>query len=195
MISASTYDSPYAFYDFCAGRRLFEELDRDSDGQVTLDDLELAMKKRRLPQRYAREFLRRTRKHWFAKSIGWTEFQLLMEQKEPQMLRAFTSLALSKSGTLQKNQVLASLKNAGLPATDGNAAAMMKFLNVDTEGSVAYGQFRNFMLLLPPERLGDDPRYGLCFQRIVVGFLACNCRRCAYFVLMSLLIDSLIPSW
>lgn len=170
VISASTYDSTYAFYDFCAGRRLFEELDRDSDGQVTLDDLELAMKKRRLPQRYAREFLRRTRKHWFAKSIGWTEFQLLMEQKEPQMLRAFTSLALSKSGTLQKNQVLASLKNAGLPATDGNAAAMMKFLNVDTEGSVAYGQFRNFMLLLPPERLGDDPRYGLRFQRIVVGF-------------------------
>jgi hypothetical protein len=117
------------------------------------------MKQRRLPQRYAREFLRRTRKHWFAKSFGWSEFQLLMEQKEPMMLRAFTSLSLSKSGTLQKNQVLASLRNAGLPATDSNAAAMMKFLNVDTDGSIAYGQFRNFMLLLPPERLGDDPRY------------------------------------
>lgn len=145
-------------YTEAEGRRLFEELDRDSDGQVTLDDLEIAMKRRRLPQRYAREFLRRTRKHWFAKSFGWSEFQLLMEQKEPMMLRAFTSLSLSKSGTLQKNQVLASLRNAGLPATDSNAAAMMKFLNVDTDGSIAYGQFRNFMLLLPPERLGDDPR-------------------------------------
>ena len=144
-----------------AGRRLFDELDRDRDGQVTLEDLEVAMKKRRLPQRYAKEFLRRTRKHWFAKSIGWSEFHMLMEQKEPKMLRAFTMLSLSNSGTLQKNQVLVSLRNAGLPATDGNAAAMMKFLNVDTEGSIAYGQFRNFMLLLPPERLGDDPRYNL----------------------------------
>ncbi|XP_024380816.1 uncharacterized protein [Physcomitrium patens] len=145
-------------YTEAEGRRLFDELDRDSDGQVTLEDLEVAMKKRRLPLRYAKEFLRRTRKHWFAKSIGWSEFHMLMEQKEPQMLRAFTTLSLSKSGTLQKNQVLVSLRNAGLPATDGNAAAMMKFLNVDTEGSIAYGQFRNFMLLLPPERLGDDPR-------------------------------------
>ncbi|KAG0605696.1 hypothetical protein M758_9G080800 [Ceratodon purpureus] len=145
-------------YTEAEGRRLFDELDRDRDGQVTLEDLEVAMKKRRLPQRYAKEFLRRTRKHWFAKSIGWSEFHMLMEQKEPKMLRAFTMLSLSNSGTLQKNQVLVSLRNAGLPATDGNAAAMMKFLNVDTEGSIAYGQFRNFMLLLPPERLGDDPR-------------------------------------
>lgn len=40
------------------GKRLFDELDRDRDGQVTLDDLEVAMKKRRLPQRYAKEFMR-----------------------------------------------------------------------------------------------------------------------------------------
>ena len=57
-------------------------LDRDRDGQVILEDLEVAMKKRRLPQRYAKEFLRRTRKHWSAKSIGWSEFHMLMEQKE-----------------------------------------------------------------------------------------------------------------
>lgn len=149
-----------------AGKRLFDELDRDRDGQVTLDDLEVAMKKRRLPQRYAKEFLKRTRKTWFAKSIGWSEFHSLMEQKEPKMLRAYTTMSLSKSGTLQKNQVLVSLRNAGLPATDGNAAAMMKFLNVDAEGSIAYGQFRNFMLLLPPERLGDDPRCGQLFLDI-----------------------------
>lgn len=145
-------------YTEAAGRRFFEELDRDNDGQVTLEDLEAAMRKRRLPMQYAREFLRRTRKHWFAKSFGWSEFLSLMEQKEPMMLRAYNSLSLSKSGTLQKGQVLLSLRNAGLPATDENAAAMMRCLDADTEGSISYGQFRNFMLLLPPERLGDDPR-------------------------------------
>jgi Ca2+-binding EF-hand superfamily protein len=94
----------------------------------------------------------------FAKSIGWKQFLSLMEQKEPTMLRAYNTLCLSKSGTLQKSQVLASLKNAGLPATDENVAAMMRFLDADTEGSISYGHFRNFMLLLPPERLEDDPR-------------------------------------
>ncbi|KAG8050873.1 hypothetical protein GUJ93_ZPchr0009g1384 [Zizania palustris] len=32
-------------------KRFFEELDRDGDGRVTLEDLEVAMRKRRLPRR------------------------------------------------------------------------------------------------------------------------------------------------
>ncbi|KAM3756085.1 hypothetical protein ACB098_02G086200 [Castanea mollissima] len=35
---------------------------------------------------------------------------------------------------------------------------MMRFLNADTEGPISYGHFRNFMLLLPSDRLQDDPR-------------------------------------
>ncbi|CAO2153584.1 unnamed protein product [Urochloa humidicola] len=80
------------------GKRFFEELDRDGDGQVTLEDLEIAMRKRRLP------------------------------------------------------------RSAGLPANEDNAAAMLRCLNADSEGSISYGHFRNFMLLLPSERLEDDPR-------------------------------------
>lgn len=116
------------------------------------------MRKRKLPRRYARELLRRARSHLFAKSFGWKQFLTLMEQKEATILRAYTSLCLSKSGTLQKSEILASLENAGLPANEDNAVAMMRYLNADTGGSISYGHFRNFMLLLPSDRLQDDPR-------------------------------------
>ena len=140
------------------GKRFFEELDRDGDGQVTLEDLEVAMRKRRLPRRYARDLLRRTRSNRFSKSIGWKQFLSLMEQKEATILRAYTTLCLSKSGTLHKNQIVESLKGAGLPANEDNAAAMLRYLNADSEGSISYSHFRSFMLLLPSERLEDDPR-------------------------------------
>ncbi|XAR56096.1 hypothetical protein NMG60_11036420 [Bertholletia excelsa] len=145
-------------YTESEGRRFFEELDRDGDGQVTLEDLEVAMRKRKLPRRYASEFMRRTRSNLFSKSFGWKQFLSFMEQKEPTILRAYTTLCLSKSGTLQKSEILASLKNAGLPANEDNATAMMRFLKADTEESISYGHFRNFMLLLPSDRLQEDPR-------------------------------------
>ncbi|KAJ8747263.1 hypothetical protein K2173_014409 [Erythroxylum novogranatense] len=136
-------------YTEAEGRKFFEELDRDGDGQVTLEDLEIAVKKRKLPYKYARDFMRRAKSHLFSKSFGWKQFLSLTEQREPIIL------------------LLASLKNAGLPANEDNVVAMMRFLKADTEESISYGHFRNFMLSLPADRLQDDPR-SICFEAATV---------------------------
>jgi hypothetical protein len=141
------------------------------------------VRKRNLPRRYAKDLLRRTRSNLFSKSIGWEQFLSLMEQKEATILRAYTTLCLSKSGTLQKNQILTSLKSAGLPANEDNAAAMIRYLNQDKDVSISYGHFRNFMLLLPSERLEEDPRLVFFFQ--LPSYLLCNtlllwCNACLF---------------
>ena len=118
------------------------------------------MANRNLPRRYAEEFMKRTRSRLFSKSFGWNEFLSVMEQKETTSLRAYTSLRLSKLGMPQKDEILASLKNAGLLATEDNATAMMHYLNASYEESKSYAHFRSFVMLLPSNHLPGNPRHG-----------------------------------
>lgn len=155
-------------YTETEGKQFFQELDRDNDGQVTLDDLKVAMDNMKLPPFYAKNFMGRAKTRWLAKSCGWSEFSFAIQGKEPKVLRLFNSLNVSDRGTLQRIHVEDLLRNAGLPATDATATAMMKLLGVDTKGSIHYGHFRKFMLLVPTEQLAVDP-WRIWFEAATVG--------------------------
>lgn len=86
---------------------------------------------------------------FFHRTIGWEDFKSVMDERESTMLRAFNSLGVGRSGTMKEADVKQSLKRLGLPATDENAAAMLRHLAMGGEGYVSYGQFRNFLMLLP----------------------------------------------
>eukprot|EP00899_Mesostigma_viride_P002627 jgi/Mesvir1/12365/Mv00548-RA.1 len=140
------------------GRRLFKEMDRDGDGRVKLEDVRAVMRARRLPPSYASAFLSRVRRHWLASSFGWDEFHELMASAEKPTLKAFTALGPSHEGNLGRDQLKQVLTSLELPATDENVGAMMRVLDVNCErdGRVSYGEFRNFVLLIPKERMANE---------------------------------------
>lgn len=107
------------------------------------------MRKRNLPEWYAKAFMEKAKPTFFSRTIGWEDFESAMNERESTMLRAFNSLGLSRSGMMRESDVKQTLKRLGLPATDENATAMLKHLGMDGEGYVSYGQFRNFLMLLP----------------------------------------------
>ena len=74
------------------------------------------------------------------------------------MLRAFTTLTVNKKGQLDVEGLKNSLEKLGLPATEGNAKAMLKALGSEKDGYVSYSKFRNFAILLPKHTLiKSDP--------------------------------------
>lgn len=53
-----------------AGKQFWEELDRDSDGRVSAEDVKAVLRKRKLPEGYASDFIKAARgNRWWANSI------------------------------------------------------------------------------------------------------------------------------
>lgn len=56
-----------------AGREFFEQLDRDGDGRVTVQDVRNLMHRRKLPESYASSFIAAARgQRWWSNSIRCT---------------------------------------------------------------------------------------------------------------------------
>ncbi|CAD7705384.1 unnamed protein product [Ostreobium quekettii] len=139
------------------GVKFFEELDRDGDGKVSLEDMKVAMRKRKLPEIYAREFVHRARGgRWWSKTIGYDEFKAVVDERESEMLRAFTQLTVNQRGQVEVVGIKDSLKKLGLSATDANAKAMLRAIGSEDDGFVSYGSFRNFAILLPKSKLRES---------------------------------------
>jgi Ca2+-binding EF-hand superfamily protein len=140
------------------GRRFFDELDRDKDGVITLGDMKAEMKRRNLPEKYANNFIKRAKRHakWpFGNSINWEDFKSLSMERESSMLNAFNSLEVSQFGSLKKHQIKSLLQKMQFRASDDNAESMLKYLDADASGYVSYGKYRNFLLLIPKDRIRE----------------------------------------
>lgn len=76
MISLNTPRNKVSSFQACmkdeiSGKTLFESLDRDGDGMVTLEDMKHAMKQFKLPEHYAKDFFNHARGgRWWEKGIS-----------------------------------------------------------------------------------------------------------------------------
>ncbi|MCJ1425419.1 hypothetical protein MMC29_003318, partial [Sticta canariensis] len=157
-----------------AGQQFFQELDADGDGRVVQADVARVLRKRNLPESYAKDFISAARGgRWWSTSVTWEQFRALVDERESKVLRAYTSLHVNDAGQLDSATIkgthlsslalhshfaLGSLSKMGLEATDRNTGALMKALGADEDGFVSYGNFRNFVMLLPEKRLQSlDP--------------------------------------
>lgn len=137
-------------------RQFFNELDRDKDGVVTLRDMKAEMRRRNLPEDYAVDFIKRAKRHakWpLGNSIVWEDFRSLNQERESAILSNFNSLEVSQFGSLKKHQVKSLLQKMQFPASEENAESMLKYLDADASGYVSYGKYRNFLILIPKEKI------------------------------------------
>ncbi|KAK9805827.1 hypothetical protein WJX73_004404 [Symbiochloris irregularis] len=141
------------------GRQFFDELDSDGDGVVQQADVARMLRKRNLPEKYARNFIDRARgNRWWQTTVTWEQYQALMDERESKLLRAYTSMQVNDQGNLEAATLKESLTKMGVEASSANAAALLKAMGVESNGVVSYSNFRNFVMLLPAKKLdGLDP--------------------------------------
>ena len=97
-------------------KKLWRELDGDGDGWAAEGDVARALAARGLPTAYAPRVLAaaRGRARWWATRVSRKEFASWMERGEPRALRAFTSMALDRSGRVDVGGIKDVLKRSGL---------------------------------------------------------------------------------
>lgn len=141
------------------GKQFWRELDRDGNGRVSAEDVKAILRQRKLPESYGSEFIKAARgNRWWSGTIDWEEFKAMVDEREPKMLRAFTSLEVNSAGSLEPGSIKGTLAKVGVAGTDAHAKAMIRALGVEEDGAVSYGKFRNFLILLPEDKLtGLDP--------------------------------------
>lgn len=137
-------------------RAFFKELDSDGDGKVTVDDVKRALRERNLPASRARDLICAARGgRWWSQSIGWEEFQSVVEEREPAILRAYTAMPVDAQGQLQSSAIQATLTKLGIAGTEENAKAMVRAVGGSEDGTVTYDRFRRFALLLPEKQIAN----------------------------------------
>ncbi|RMD44996.1 hypothetical protein DV735_g79, partial [Chaetothyriales sp. CBS 134920] len=131
---------------------LWKRIDSTGDGQVDLHGLKKGLKKIDHPLKNADSLLQDVLKAVDTSGDGqiqFSEFRVFVEHAERELWQLFESIDKDNSGALDKEEMRAAFKRAGL--TISNAKLDQFFDEVDTnhDGEISFEEWRDFLLFLP----------------------------------------------
>ncbi|CAG8442925.1 9279_t:CDS:2 [Ambispora leptoticha] len=134
-------------------RKVFDELDKNGTGFLDREKIQKGLSElKNLPARnkYASELLQRcdTSKDGL---VDFQEFKTFVEEKEKELWKLFVEIDKSRDMALQPEELEGALWKAGIHCTKQELKNFIHTMDKDGNGVIDFGEWRDFLLLLPSE--------------------------------------------
>ncbi|KAG9291157.1 hypothetical protein G9A89_013029 [Geosiphon pyriformis] len=148
---------PPSFHENEAARAVrihstFAGLDKNGTGFLDRDKIQKGLSEHKFPARnkYASELLQRcdTSKDGV---VDFDEFKAFVEEKEKELWKLFLEIDKSRDMHLQPEELEGAFRKAGIQCTKEEIKKFIDIMDQDGNGIIDFGEWRDFLLLLPSE--------------------------------------------
>ncbi|KAI9821827.1 MAG: hypothetical protein M1827_002409 [Pycnora praestabilis] len=132
--------------------RLWRKLDTRGEGQLDLNGLKKGLKEMDHPLKNADVLLKDVLKAVDTSGDGriqYDEFRFFVEQTEKELWILFKSIDRDHNGKLDKNELQAAFKRAGLAVPISKLDQFFSEIDTDRDGVISFDEWRNFLLFIP----------------------------------------------
>ncbi|KAK4153877.1 hypothetical protein C8A00DRAFT_14957 [Chaetomidium leptoderma] len=100
--------------------------------------------------------------------IQYEEFRVFVEAAERQLLLLFQSIDRDKDGRLNKQELQAAFRRAGLSVPRGRLSGFFNEMDLNEDGFITFDEWRDFLLFMPSNHNGSPLEAALSFYSSIV---------------------------
>jgi len=100
--------------------------------------------------------------------IQYEEFRIFVEAAEKQLLLLFRSIDRDKDGRLNKNELQAAFRRAGLSVPNKRLSGFFDEIDMNNDGFITFDEWRDFLLFMPGHHDGSSLEAALSFYSSIV---------------------------
>ncbi|XP_030238267.1 calcium-binding mitochondrial carrier protein SCaMC-1-B isoform X1 [Drosophila navojoa] len=134
--------------------RIFNQLDRDGDGKIDIQDLSAALHEFGLSSVYAVKFLQQSDKDQSG-NVGFAEFLHYVREHEKNLCLQFSHLDKNRDGKVDLEELISAFKDLGLDIDVDEATKLLGRMDKDGSLNISFNEWRDFMLLAPSTDIHD----------------------------------------
>ncbi|KAJ0617558.1 putative mitochondrial carrier protein [Helianthus annuus] len=133
-------------------RNLFKFFDTTNAGFLDSVHIEVGLSamKIRSDYKYAEELLRVCDANSDGR-VDYEEFRKYMDDKELELFRIFQDIDVVKDGGIERQELHDALVKSGIELNDAELASFVEHIDKDNNGTITFGEWRDFLLLYPHE--------------------------------------------